>query len=536
MNKKWTKFLLALVVFSLFLASCAPSADSKDSLSDTQKETTEQESTSAANDNAEEATDGVVMKETLTIALPDAPSYMDPMVQASIGTYRVTTQMFDRLVQLDNDMNLVPSLAESWEVVNDKTTVFHLRNDVKFHNGEPLRAEDVKFSLERCINSDGVNYNYLIIDKIETPDDYTVKITTKEPFNALLYRLTLDAASIVSKKAVESGEDFNKHPVGAGPYRFVSWEVGGDVVLEAFEDYYKGVPKTKKLIFKHIPEALNRTIGLETDTVDIAYDLSVTDIDTVKANDTLKMAEVLSNTVWYVGFNCEKKPFDDVKVRQAIAHAINVDDVIQIAFGGVATPAKFSMIPPKVDYHLDNPVDYGQDLEKAKALLAEAGFPDGFQTTLWCSDSQIMREISVVIQDLLRKIGVNAEIKPMEQGAYYSATGKGEHEIFIMSKTSIDPDSMLRAMYHTEAFGLSGNRAFWATPEIDELINKAATSIDPDEVAQLYQEIQVKVAENVPLIPLCVEHLNAGMKKEVEGFGLYPGKSHFIYDAYSVKP
>lgn len=475
------------------------------------------------------------VKDTIVVVLPDAPSYMDPHVQASIGTYRVTTQIFDRLVQMDHDMNLVPSLAESWEVVDEKTTIFNLRKGVKFHNGEEMTSEDVKYSLERCIASDGVNYNYLIIDEIEATDEYTVKITTKEPFNALLYRLTLDAASILSKKAAEEGADaFNKNPVGAGPYKFVSWQVGGDVVLESFADYYKGAPKTKTLIFRQIPEALNRTIGLETDTADIAFDLAVTDLETVKNDDDLKLLEVLSNTIWYLGFNTEKEPLNDVKVRQAIAHAIKVDDVINIAFGGVATPANNSMIPPKVDGHVDNPVQYDYDVELAKSMLADAGYPDGFTIELWTSDSQIMREISVVIQDQLRKIGVEVNIKSVEQGAYYSATGKGDHELFLLSKTSIDPDSMLRAMYHTEAFGLSGNRSFWATPEVDGLIDEAATSTDRDEVMRLYEEIQKKVGEAVPLVPLCVEHLNAGLQKNIEGFGLYPGKSHYIYDAHFV--
>lgn len=206
---------------------------------------------------------------TLIVAVPDAPSYMDPQVQASIGTYRVTTQIFDRLVSMDTEMNLVPGLAESWDVEDEKTTVFHLRKGVKFHNGEEMTSEDVKYSLERCIASSGVNYNYLIIDHIEIINNYTIKIITKEPFNALLYRLTLDAASIVSKKAATSSEEFNKHPVGAGPFKFVSWEMGGDVVLEANEDYYKGAPKIKKLIFRQIPEALNRAIGLETAEIDL---------------------------------------------------------------------------------------------------------------------------------------------------------------------------------------------------------------------------------------------------------------------------
>ena len=280
------------------------------------------------------ASDGGDSKDTLVIAVPDSPSYMDPQVQASIATYRVTTQMFDRLVSLDNDMNLVPGLAESWDVVDDKTTVFHLRQDVLFHNGEKMTSEDVKYSLERCIASDGVNYNYLIIDSITCDDDYTVTITTKEPFNALLPRLTLDAASIICKDADTSPEEFNQHPVGAGPYKFESWELGGDVVLEAFDDYYKGAPAIKKIIFRTIPEAMNRAIGLETGEVDLAYDLGITDLDSLKDNDKITTLTTPSNTVWYLGMNVKKEPFDNVKVRQAIAYAINPQDYIDIVFGG----------------------------------------------------------------------------------------------------------------------------------------------------------------------------------------------------------
>ncbi len=469
---------------------------------------------------------------TLIVAIPDAPTYMDPQIQASIGTYRVTTQIFDRLVQLDSNMNLVPSLAESWEVESDTTTVFHLRQGVKFHNGEEMKAEDVKYSLERCIASSGVNYNYLIISDIIIVDDYTVKIVTKEPFNALLYRLTLDAASIVSKKAATSGEDFNANPVGAGPFRFVSWDLGGDVVLEAFPDYYKGEPKVKKLIFRNIPEAINRAIGLEAGEIDIAYDLAVTDLDRIKSNKNLQLEEVTSTTVWYLGFNTEKPNFEDVQVRQAIAYALNINDIIEIVFNGIATPAKNTMIVPSLFGHSSNVTQYDYNLDKAKDLLAKAGYQDGFKTTLWVADSQIMRDASVVIQDQLRQIGIEVEIKSMDSGNFYSSTGKGEHDLFLLSKTSIDPDSMLRAMYHTEAFGLSGNRSFWATEEVDSMLDRACVITDNNEVEKIYEEIQKIVAEELPLVPIAIEHLNAGTKSTIKGFSLYPGKSHYIYGAY----
>ena len=470
--------------------------------------------------------------DTLIVAVPEAPTYMDPQVQASIATFRVTTQIFDRLVMMDNEMNIVPGLAESWDVVDDKTTVFHLRQGVKFHNGEEMTSEDVKYSLERCIASDGVNYNYLIIDSITCDDDYTVTIKTKEPFNALLPRLSLDAASIICKNADTSPEEFNKHPVGTGPFKFVSWDLAGDVVLEANEDYWQGAPKVKKLIFRTVPEAINRTIGLQTGEIGLAYDLQITDLEELKGNENVTTITAPSNTVWYLGMNCQKDKLNNTKVRQAIVYGINVQDVIDLVFSGVATPAHNTMVPESVEGYAPDTVTYDYNVEKAKQLLAEAGYPDGFDTTLWCADSQVMRDLSVVLQEQLRQIGINAEIKTMEQGQYYSETGKGTHDLFIMSKTSIDPDSMLRAMYHTEAFGLSGNRSFWATPEVDSMLDEASTTIDKERELDLYKQVQTIVATEVPLVPIAVEHLTAGMQSNVKGFGLYPGKSHYIYGTY----
>lgn len=526
MKKRWTALALTLVLTLGLLAGCGGQSGSSSAAAPAASGSTAAPGSSAGSP-------ATSTKDTLIVAVPDAPSYMDPQIQASIATYRVTTQIFDRLVSLDNDMNLVPGLAESWEVEDETTTVFHLRDDVTFHNGEHMTAEDVKFSLERCIASDGVNYNYLIIESMEIIDDYTLKIKTKEPFNALLYRLTLDAASILSKKAAEEmGDKFNENPVGAGPYMFKSWDLAGDVVLEAFPDYYKGEAPVKTLIFRQIPEALNRSIGLETGEVDLAYDLVITDLETLRQNEKLKVEEVVSNTVWYLGFNCEKPAISEEKVRQAIAYAVNPQDVIDLAFSGVATLPNNSMLVPHIFGSAPPKEQYSQDIEKAKALLAEAGFPDGFSTTLWCSDSQIMRDIAVVIQDQLRQIGVTAEIKATEQGSYYNVTGEGQQDLFILSKTSIDPDSMLRAMYHTEAFGPSGNRSFWATPEVDAMLDEASTTTDQARSEELYAEVQEAVAQAVPLYPLAIEHLNAGMQANVDGFGLYPGKSHYIYGTY----
>ncbi|CRK83099.1 ABC transporter substrate-binding protein [Neobacillus massiliamazoniensis] len=488
-----------------------------------------------SNQTASDTKDTKSTKDTLIIGVPDAPVYMDPQIQASVATYRVTTQIFDRLVALDNNMKIVPALAESWEVENPTTTLFHLRKGVKFHNGEEMKAEDVKFSLERAIKNEGVNYNYLIIKDIIIVDDYTIKIVTKQPFNALLYRLTLDAASIVSKKAATNDKDFNAHPVGTGPYKFVSWDLGGDVVLEANPDYYRGAPKVKKLIFKHIPEAINRSISLETGEIDLAYDLATTDLKKVKSNKNLKLEETTSTTEYYLGFNTQKPILDDVRVRKAIAYALKPQDIIDIVFNGIATPARNTMLAPNLFGYTPETVKYDYNLDKAKSLLAEAGHPNGFKTTLWVPDTQILKSAAEVVQGQLSKIGIDVQVKMMQSGAFYSSTGKGEHDMFFMTKTSIDPDSMLRAIYHSEAFGLSGNRSFWATKEVDAKLDRASVTTDSNEAKQLYAEVQKTVADQLPVIPIAIEHLNAGMQSTVKGFNLYPGKTHSIYGTYFEK-
>lgn len=468
-------------------------------------------------------------KDTVVVALTGAPTYMDPHIQASTDTFRVTTQIFDRLVELDNDMNLVPVLAESWEVVDELTTVFKLRQGVKFHDGNTMTAEDVKYSLERCIASPGVNYNYLIISEINIIDDYTVEFVTSEPCNVLLQRLTLDAASIVSKAAAESGEDFNAKPVGCGPFKFESWELGGDVTLTAFEDYWAGASPVKTLIFRTIPESISRTVALETGEVDIAYDLAAIDFAAIEANDKLKLEQTTSTTVWYVGSNINDPILSNTKVRQAIAHAINKDDFIAITFNGNAEAAANTMLSPYLAGYDASVKDYEYNVETAKALLAEAGYADGFSCTLYVQDSQIFRDASVALQGMLSEVGINLEIKSMDAATYTAATSNGEHQLFFLSKTSIDSDSMLRAIYSEDSFGASGNRSFYTDPQVEAMMDEALSTTDSAHAMDLYKQIQAIVAEEVPIYPLAIEYINAGMQANVQGFGLYPGKTHYIY-------
>lgn len=404
---------------------------------------------------------------------------------------------------MDNDMNVQPRLAESWEVVDGQTTLFHLQPNAKFHNGDPVDAEAVKWSLERSKSQPGVNYNYLNISEISVVDELTVKIVTEVPFAYLLQRLALDAASIVSRRAIEeNGEDhFNLNPVGAGPYKFVSWEIGGDIVLEAFEDYYSGAPAIKTIIIRTVPEAINRVIGLETGEIDVAIDLKAEGVPSIEDNPDLKYLETLTQTTWYLGFNCQKPMFQDVRVRQAFAYALNIPEVIDIAFSGLAGDTEYSMLSERLfGWAPPQNVDYTTDLDKARELLAEAGYADGLKATLWCWDSQVTKDPATVLQAQMRQVSVDLEIKSTESGMFTTETGKGEHDLLIMSKNSPDTDSHLRAMYHSDAYGMSGNRNFWSTPEVDAMIDEACATQDKDEALELYKQIQEEVAVELPLI------------------------------------
>lgn len=529
MLKKLFVLLLALAMVLGCLAGCGGTTEGE---TPTEGSEAPAEGDADAGDEGE-ATGGAAPTDTLVVALPEAPVYMDPQIQATVATFRVTTQMFDRLVMFDHDMNIVPRLAESWEMEDANNTVFKLREGVVFHDGSPFTAEDVKFSLERCIANDAINYNYLIIDNIEIIDDYNVRITTKEPFNALLARLALDSASIVCKAAVEEmGDDFNNNPVGTGPFKFVSWDIGGDVTMEANEDYYLGAPELKKLVFRPIPEAINRTIGLETGEVGLAYDLEPTDVETVEANPDLQLMDSRGTSNWYLGSNVNNEYLSNVKVRQAIAHATNKQDFIDIVFNGSATESPNTMLYEGLNGYAPDTVTYDYDLDKAKALMEEAGYPDGFAVTLYCIDTQRMMTGAVVVQDQLRQIGIEVEVKSMDNGTYTNAVGNGEHDLFLGEKVAVDSDSMLRSMYHTEALGLSGNRSFWTDPDVDRMLDEACTTTDEAEAAELYVEIQTKIAEEVPVYTLAIENLNAGAQNYVQGYRLYPGSTHYIYGTY----
>lgn len=475
--------------------------------------------------------------DTLVVAQGADAKTLDPHATNDQPSSRVGAQIYNKLVDQDENMNIIPSLAESWEQVDPVTTVFHLRKGVKFHNGEPLKASDVKFTLDRMKQSPSVQHIIGTVESVEVIDDNTVQIKTKQPFGALLSHLAHTAASILNEKAVtEAGGAYGQHPVGTGPYKFVNWQSGDRIILEANPDYYAGEAPTKNVIFRSVPEGTNRTIGLETGEIDIAYDIEPIDKEMVKNHKKLNLIEQPSLSTTYIGFNAKKDgPLANVKVRQAIAYTLDVNPIIEAVYNGAAERAN-SPIGPKVFGYNPDAKSYDMDIAKAKELLKEAGYPNGFKIKIWTNDNPVRRDIATIAQDQLRAAGIDATIELLEWGAYLDGTSRGEHDMFLLGWVSVtgDADYGLYPLFHSTQHGGAGNRSFYSNPEVDKLLEAGRVASSADERKDLYFKAQEIIQEEVPIYTLVYGTQNVGTQKNVEGFSMHPAGHHRIYGAKKV--
>ena len=459
-------------------------------------------------------------KTTLTWAQGADVTSLDPHQGKETPAVQVNTQIFDTLVTVDPETNeVVPQIAESWEQTDDQTYVFKIREGIKFHDGSDLTAEDVKFSLDRARNSAAVSYIVNFIEEVTVDDDQTVTVKTTAPYAPTLRNLAIPFAAIVPKAVVEADENaFILNPVGSGPYKFVEWNQGDHVTLKAFDDYYAGKPETENLIMKVIPETSQRTIALETGEVDLAYDLAVNDIPKVNSDDKLTVYEIPSLTCWYVSMNMNKKPFDNPKVREAMSMAIDRQTIIDTINAGSGQTADSIIAPAVFGYYSTGVKEYNPT--KAKELLAEAGYPNGFSTTLWVNDNQSRIEMCQAMQAMLLEVGVQCNLEVLEFGSFISRTTAGDHDLayFGWTTSSGDADYSYYSLEHSTQQGAAGNRSFLADSDVDKLIEEARSNTNEEERKELYKELAIKLDEINNNIPVYYSSINVGANKKVEGF------------------
>lgn len=470
------------------------------------------------------------VRDTLIVGNGADAKSLDPHATNDNPSARTTAQIYNRLFEFDDNSIPKGSLAETWEQPDNLTTIIHLRKGVKFHNGEELKASDVKFTFDRMMKSAKVGHIIESIDRVEIIDDYTVKFTTKEPFAPLLSHLTHNATGILNEKAVkEAGKEYGQHPVGTGPYKFVSWQSGDRITLEAFSEYFEGETPVKNLIIRSIVEETNRTIGLETGELDIVYDILGMDKTRLKDDPKYTYIEKPGVSITYLGFNLKKEPYNNPKVREAISYAINQAPILDTAFLGGAVAAD-SIIGPELFAY--SPVGkYEYNIEKAKILLKEAGFPDGFKTKIWINDNNVRRDIAVILQDQLKQVGIDVEIETLEWGAYIDGTARGEHDMFILGWGTVtrDPDYGITALVSSETHGSGGNRSFYSNPKVDQLLKEGRAELNIEKRKSIYKEVQELIRKDVPMYMISYPTYNVITKKDVKNFNFELATAHRLY-------
>ena len=473
-------------------------------------------------------------KETLIIAQDGEPKSLD-IHQGNDGfSLRANKLIYSRLVESDGDMNIFPGLAESWEQIDDKTMQFHLRKGVKFHNGYNFTGEDVKYSFERMMNSPRIAFVLPPIESVDVVDDYTVNIVTKTPFGPLLAHLSHPALGIVSKKLMtEKPDSLKENPIGTGSYKFKEWVPGDSLTLEKNDNFYEERKGLKYITFKNIVEASNRTIGLETGEIDISIAVSSVDEDTIKNNPKLQLITKPSISYSYVGMNTQKSPLNDVKVRKAINYAVDKQAIVDVILNGSGKVAT-SPIAPGVFGFTDKTQNYEYNVEKAKELMKEAGYEDGFTTSILVFGGEANTQTAEILQAYLKEIGITLKIEVVEVSAYWDITEKGRHNLFLGSWGVVtgDADYGLYAMYHSSAKGGAGNRDFYENKKVDELLDKAKITTDPEERKKMYEEIQLTIVDDAPDIMLYNRILAVGAQKNIKGLNIHPVTLHDFSTVY----
>jgi peptide/nickel transport system substrate-binding protein len=432
----------------------------------------------------------------------------DPQKSNDIVSSVALKAVYDTLVYCTENFDLEPGLAESWEYLDDNTVQFKLREGVQFHNGEPLTSEDVKFTLERAAESGFVSWIVTMVEDIEIVDELTFNLKVSDASAPLIANLSHPGASILCKSHIEgleaSGGSIDDDPAGTGPYVYENWTVGTEFTLRANENYFNAdrAPQNAGVTVRYMPEYNAQVIAMQNGEIDLSIMMSPNNLPEIEGDPTLNVLRFASVEGTFAAFNCAKPPFDNLKLRQALNHTINRDNIIQVYLNGEGVPNYSGIAVGAVGY-TDDLTKYEYDLDKAKELLAEADYPDGLSFNLAVC-TEFYAAAATVWQAEMKKIGVDASIEILELGAYYDATGSGDHEVALSGwYAEADPNGTYEPWFNSAYINQGGNNfACFNSPEIDELLLKEQLTKDQDERLGYFYEIARIAADNAIYAPM----------------------------------
>jgi len=443
---------------------------------------------------------------TLVMIIESSPTNLDPRVGIDAFSERIDNLIFDDLLSRGDNLNVAPGLADHWEILDPLTYVFHLHRGVKFHDGRPLTSRDVKWTFDSLLQGKIRSTKaavYRVVDRIDAPDEATVIFHMKQPDATLLWNLSDGAMGIVPDG---SGEEMTRHPIGSGPFKFVSAETDREVVIERNNDYWGGKVKLARVRFSVVPDATTEALELRKGSGDVSINsLPPDSVFTLARERNLEVEHAAGTEVQYLGFNLRDPILKDVRVRQAIAYALDRRPMIEYLWRGQAQPARSVLPPQSWAYNGDVPA-YDHDPDKANKLLDAAGYPMAngvrFHITMKTSTVESTRLMVAVMQQQLHAVGIVLDIRSFESATFFADVQHGAFQMYGLRWIggNEDPD-IFEYAFDSAKFPPNGaNRGYYSNPKVDALIDKARREIDPNVRKPLYAEVQRILADDLPYI------------------------------------
>jgi peptide/nickel transport system substrate-binding protein len=445
---------------------------------------------------------------TFVMIIESSPTNLDPRVGIDAQSERIDELLFDALLIRDEHLNVQPGLAERWEIPDPLTYVFHLHRGVTFHDGRALTSRDAKWTLDSLLEGkirSTKSAAYRFVDHIDTPDDLTVVFHLKEPNSTLLWNLSEGASGIVPYGTLD---EITRQPIGTGPFKFVSAEQDKDIILARNDNYWGAKARLARIRFTIVPDATTRALELRKGSADAAINaLSADTVVALEREPNLQIERAPGTVLSYLAFNLHDSVLKDVRVRQAIAYAVDRSPLLQYIWRGFAQPAQ--SILPKQSWAYEQAVTfYPHDPEKARQMLDAAGYPahNGirFHLTMKTSTEESTRLMAAVWQQQLREVGIALDIRTFEFATFFADVTSGAFQLYSLRWIggNEDPD-IFEYAFHSNRFPPKGaNRGFYSNLRVDSLIDQARREIDQNTRKKLYDEVQEILARDVPYINL----------------------------------